>query len=1078
MENELTHKGKSRAAKAHSHVVAGMVAAFAAFAAMADVTVDANTTLTENQDWRNQGKVTITSGVTIDLAGHTLKVSDFGGEGTITDSSTGDAGMLEVDVNTGVNVVNDGISLAGNLKLVKSGAGTLTAAVTNQTYVGGTYVNAGKLQVKNLGVDDITYHGRLAILGPEHSVVHVASGAVFNAGGNCNFDWNHFVIDGGTLANCEDGYDMTKPSRGSLCDIELTADSTFIGGYSMVFGQSATTVLNNNVFTFNIADGKVVYWGNTVAENGTVRLSSNGNGWFRVDPGAYAPLRTQYVDWSTVDVEVTAALNIGHPWAVRDYTAQRTSDGNAGNSEMRVKGVFTPETDYFYGCTMQDGSTINLSQKSGVWSTTSAFTGGRKVVGFAANATLTIDLHGRTLAAGDQLIAWDAAPTNLSSLTFQPDAATAAGGITLAVSALGVFVDGADIVVDAWWTGEEDNSVLKPANWICKNGAGNVIHNGLPGVSTVVHFSGSIDFNLVEGESFTWPILMFDEGCKLTTDVDWRALSFGELQGTLDLDGHVCRLSDLSGSATITSTKGFYKYYKFVSTKRVDGPHFELGYLALYAADGTVQSDGITADTSTTDPAALAPGKCCTKDTTTGRSSHYGYSSTTGGASAQTVDNVFNPGQTGKWCVGYQDDSTTPITVYFRLRDDAKPVVGYNLATSIDNTQDPNRRGIAWKLYASSDGRNWRLVDSREYVPDDVPKTNKTFYSPTPYGINCFNGSDYGTLRVTVPTGATLNNTTVALAGGVRLMKDGAGVFVASKTQQQYAGGTEVSEGTLKMGTLGNVSILGIAGSDVTICSNAVVDINGNYNNTFYHYLFKGGTLAHYGSLRSGTENFLGDYEVVADGSELAFANVNTKDAKFVLNGHILRTSVARLQGDTLVVDDGTIDYHCRFYVSYGSSFTASNVTVIANALYQFDGPAAIGKYVEKSTSAFNGGAANMAQILDVFKPDTDFFYGFKLNDGVTIDLTGRSTPMPVTSRSPTNNTLTFADGATITLDVASGPLRRCGKVVSWEVGAVPSNINTLKFKVEAGSPRSPYRVRVKDDGIYLVSNGTMVIVR
>ena len=85
---------------------------------------------------------------------------------------------------------------------------------------------------------------------------------------------------------------------------------------------------------------------------------------------------------------------------------------------------------------------------------------------------------------------------------------------------------------------------------------------------------------------------------------------------------------------------------------------------------------------------------------------------------------------------------------------------------------------------------------------------------------------------------------------------------------------------------------------------------------------------------------------------------------------------------------------------------------------------------------------------------------------------------MPVTSRSPTNNTLTFADGATISLDVASGPLRRCGKVVSWEVGAVPSNINTLKFKVEAGSPSSPYRVRVKDDGIYLVSNGTMVIVR
>ena len=119
-----------------------------------------------------------------------------------------------------------------------------------------------------------------------------------------------------------------------------------------------------------------------------------------------------------------------------------------------------------------------------------------------------------------------------------------------------------------------------------------------------------------------------------------------------------------------------------------------------------------------------------------------------------------------------------------------------------------------------------------------------------------------------------------------------------------------------------------------------------------------------------------------------------------------------------------------------------------------------------------------MAQILKVFRPDTDFFYGFRLNDGVTIDLTARSTPLPLMSQCPANNTLTFADGATITLDLTSGQLRRGGKVVSWAVGSAPSNINTLKFQAELGSPRSPYRVRVKDDGIYLVSNGTMVFVR
>lgn len=158
--------------------------------------------------------------------------------------------------------------------------------------------------------------------------------------------------------------------------------------------------------------------------------------------------------------------------------------------------------------------------------------------------------------------------------------------------------------------------------------------------------------------------------------------------------------------------------------------------------------------------------------------------------------------------------------------DDAKPVVGYNLATSINNSNDLNRRGIAWELYVSADGRYWRRIDCRKYVAADIPTTSNTLYSPEPYPISAANESDYAPLHVNMSAGTTHNNTTVFLS------------------------------------------------------------------------------------------------------------------------------------------------------------------------------------------------------------------------------------------------------------DVTGSQLRRCGKIVSWEVGSAPSNINTLKFRVEVGRPRSPYRVRVKDDGIYLVSNGTMVIVR
>ena len=266
--------------------------------------------------------------------------------------------------------------------------------------------------------------------------------------------------------------------------------------------------------------------------------------------------------------------------------------------------------------------------------------------------------------------------------------------------------------------------------------------------------------------------------------------------------------------------------------------------------------------------------------------------------------------------------------------------------------------------------------------------------------------------------------------------------------------------------------------NDVTICSNAVVDINGNYNNTFYHYIFKGGTLAYYGNLMGETSVFNGDYEVHEEGAEIAFGNVNTSNAVFTLHGHTLRTSIARLEGNTVVADEGTLDYYCRFYVTASATFTASNATIIANAMHQFTGQATFGTYIEKSTAALNGGIADCAEILGTFRPDTDFFYGFKLKDGVTIDLTTRSTPLPLTSECPVNNTLAFEDGATVTLDLTGSSLCRYGKVVSWALGDTPSNIDTLTFKLEIGGARSPYQVRVKDDGIYLVGNGTMVIVR
>ena len=68
-------------------VAAALCVATAPSPSWADKTISANTILTEDTDWSDQGTVTIAEGATLDLAGHVLQVSALAGTGSIVDSS-------------------------------------------------------------------------------------------------------------------------------------------------------------------------------------------------------------------------------------------------------------------------------------------------------------------------------------------------------------------------------------------------------------------------------------------------------------------------------------------------------------------------------------------------------------------------------------------------------------------------------------------------------------------------------------------------------------------------------------------------------------------------------------------------------------------------------------------------------------------------------------------------------------------------------------------------------------------------------------------------------------------------------
>ena len=144
---------------------------------------------------------------------------------------------------------------------------------------------------------------------------------------------------------------------------------------------------------------------------------------------------------TTATIKCKAAMRANGAVEVRDYTAYReTSKHNEGAEAFKVYGTFTPVTDTFYGCQMQDGSTVDLSGRETAWHTTTAADSSAKgstTVTFADNATITVDLHGRTelfaltRSTNPFVVTWDEEPANLAGLKFVTDAKSRKMGLRL-----------------------------------------------------------------------------------------------------------------------------------------------------------------------------------------------------------------------------------------------------------------------------------------------------------------------------------------------------------------------------------------------------------------------------------------------------------------------------------------------------------------------------------------------------------------------------------------------------------------------------------------------------------------------
>ena len=383
-------------------------------------------TLTNDCDWTALGNVLIANGATIDLNGHNLTLASVSADAigaTITNSNDAVTSTVTFIAGEGEAVTNNGAAICGNVKVVKKGPGTYYAYANACNYSGGTFIDEGKAQPPDGNGTDIQYcYDQFKAFSTNE--IFVASNAVFDIRANYAYR-SRVVLAGGTLTNSK--ADMKTTTNGGSGIGRLTEDSTLNVAWNIVFGDNnghGDMDLGGHTLTTIINPaGSYLYLRCAKIENGKIDITQGG--WLQVVNACVA---------TNVDFKVKCALNIGNTLSVRDYEAvwaSNTKTHNAGTAALNVYGTFTPAAGQkFYGCTMQDGSTIDLSGTTGAFSTLSYYTGGSTNIKFAANANVTVNLAGRTdlrtivKSENPFVVTWPEGLGPAANVTFQVDAET------------------------------------------------------------------------------------------------------------------------------------------------------------------------------------------------------------------------------------------------------------------------------------------------------------------------------------------------------------------------------------------------------------------------------------------------------------------------------------------------------------------------------------------------------------------------------------------------------------------------------------------------------------------------------
>ena len=1017
-------------------------------------------------------------------------------------------GTVQIDVPAGEEAANDGVAIDGNVRVEKTGGGLFTAKKAHQSYNMGTVVSAGSVRC---GTAD-------AAIG--RGKVTVCAGAVLDLGADVNSKTGAYSMDlAGTVIATNAA---TQYVFGSVV---LSGNATIVGRDESFSFRSASvppSLLALNGHTLTIEANGFVYLGVWHDDGTPGRLVLHGTEGTRFES-------SDALDLASYAVEVTggAVLKGWRNLDVGDFVyGGATWQLNNTAFAFGVHGKFAPG-EMYPALTMCDGSTLDLSQKTGTWNADGiaavAGSGNPReftepgLVSFASGATVTIDVHGRTFALGEKIINWTSRP---EGTTFVFDAATASGGVSPVAGETGLFYGTNGAVERAVWTGAANDGVItNPVNWTCTDIAGEAVQDGLPGAGSIVRIEGSVAMQIPASAPLACERLEFGD-CTLTADCDWRGLDFSSCSGgTIDLRGHKLYVTGLDGDVTVTDTTEYYELLEAIDMTEgvwvntgytpacTDRVHIKVKFantsgnkclycsrtmsgknyvrtFTCFAISNKFRFDRNTSNTSaspaintTTDYMLTADGNTLVATVNNGNSVTMGSGTFTPGSPFVLFSaHGTRPGtSTGAYFVGR--------FYYFRV---------FNSAGNLVREYLPARR--------STDG----AVGILETTQHTFLQSSGTSGEMTAAGnVLCMKGVNPGELHVTVPAGVTNENYATTLTGNLKLFKEGEGTLVGAKSGQKYGGGTVIACGTARPRTAVQNAITyyesqaywGGEFSTLTVERGAVFDIAGQFAYRLHPIVLNGGTLANFGPDQT-SESFggIGNVTLTDDstfdlqastafngGDYSVAATLYASGTKIELGGHTLTVRLGRdktlrlgelaLNGTMDVTEGG--DIHPYWITSF--PMTTLDLRLSGDAtLWQGIDNFTVRSFAMSETTAESVGIFPV-NVLERCQPGGDGFYGCLLHNGAVLDLSQCNgelkTPSPHVKGC---DSTTYEANSTITIHLAGRHVRNRERLVGWDTP--PDNV---MFVLDAESRSACHcRIRVENDGIYVEKKGTMIIVR